>query len=219
VFDLVTTNYRSVKWTFDGPLVDGQNDYISEGRVAISPSGTTVYKMESDTFVVIDKKTGVKTAPPLPPDFPKFSWPMDVVYDTKRNYVSIVSLGGDGYFYRFDAAKNAWLDVKSVNNIDFCAMAYDAASDIYVAWSTDNKLYELSANGGVIRYDDITDDLWGWKSLTGDKKWMNMHVVSLAGVGQDVAIIAFDGNQVKRIWRYNRTSLDASTTFRKGWLF
>jgi hypothetical protein len=76
-------------------------------------------------------------------------------------------------------------------------------------------LFQISGEGEPLRVDAIADKLSGWSGIAGDQPRGNNRVVSLAGAGNDVAIIAYDKkNRVSRIWRYDRQSQTASIAYR-----
>lgn len=53
----------------------------------------------------------------LPLDAPEVSWPMGAAFDPAGQRVWGVTLGGEGYLYQYDIAKNQW-SARSMNNVD-----------------------------------------------------------------------------------------------------
>ena len=104
---------------------------------AISPDGDRVYQLTDRGIRATNYQTGEQQNFDLPPYFPELSWGMDLTYDTKRDLVTLVSLGGEGYLYRFDAKQDRWLDVHSLNNTDLKSISYNLATDTYTAEITD----------------------------------------------------------------------------------
>jgi len=214
-FTLISSDLQPVKWRFDGPLGDAKVRYWTEGKVALAPDGRTAYRLAGDQLVIKDLRSGVERMPALPAGFPRFSWAMDVAYDSKRNYVTVVTLGGEGHLYRFDAVNGNWVDVRSVNQVDIGSIAYEPRGDRYLAWTTDNALMVMTGDGSPTRNFDITSDLRGFSRATGDRRSGFARAVTLAGAGEEIAIIAFDhGRQsVKAVWRYHLATGVASRTY------
>jgi hypothetical protein len=103
----------------------------------------------------------------LAPDgFPPFSWPTGVVYDVDLDIVTVVTLGGEGFFYRYDARKKQWLDYRSLNNIDITSIAYDPQAKRYAAWTSEGALLSLSSKGEPLgRTKDLKSQLTGFGAL------------------------------------------------------
>ena len=101
-----------------------------------------------------------------PDGFPPFSWPTGVVYDVDLDIVTVVTLGGEGFFYRYDARKKQWLDYRSLNNIDITSIAYDPQAKRYVAWTSEGALLSLSSKGEPLgRTKDLKSRLTGFGAL------------------------------------------------------
>jgi hypothetical protein len=136
----------------------------SQIGIAISPDGTEIYQLTNNGIEVINKETGEQKNFKLPRKFPELSWGTDIAYDSKRDIVSLVSFGGEGYFYRFDAQKRRWLDVRSVNNLDIKSLTYDRDLDRYVAWADGNLLF-ISGTGELLFIDHLGDRLTEFDQL------------------------------------------------------
>lgn len=104
-----------------------------ETRTAISPDGNEVYRLTDRGIKMTNYQTGEQLYFDLPRYFPELSWGVDITYDTKRDLVTLVSLGGEGYMYRFDVRQRRWLDMRSLDNIDLKSISYNLASDTYTA--------------------------------------------------------------------------------------
>jgi hypothetical protein len=213
-FELLDTGFRPVRWRFDGPLQEAKVSYVTEGKVVLAPGGGTIYQVSGDKLVITDRRTRAQRIAALPGNFPPFSWAMDVAYDSKRNYVTVITLGGEGHIYRFDAVAQAWVDVRSVNNIDIGSLSYEPKGDRYLAWTTDHEFMVIAGDGGPVRSFSITSDLSGFNRIVGEERG-NEHAVTLAGAGDEIAIVAFEkkDKSVKAVWRYNLATGAAKKTF------
>lgn len=84
-----------------------------EGKTKVPGSKWT---LREEGFVGVDenKRTILYR---LPLDAPEVSWPMGAAYDPVGQRVWGVTLGGEGYLYKYDIAKNQW-SARSMNNVD-----------------------------------------------------------------------------------------------------
>ena len=114
---------------------------------AISPNGKEVYRLTDRGIQMTDYQTGEQIDFDIPYYLPKLSWGMDIAYDTKRDLVTLVSLGGEGYLYRFDVKQGLWLDARSLDNIDVQSITYNRASDLY---TTEIQNYGMESNGSQL---------------------------------------------------------------------
>ena len=212
-FNLYTRDYSPVEWTLQGQKEGRKLGYLTEGKFAVSPSGNTVYLLKSDSLVVVDRKSGEQTEAALPGNFPRFSWAMDVAYDTHRRIVSVISLGGEGFFYRLNAETLKWIDFRSVNNIDVFSMAYDRELDQYVAWTNFGELLFISGEGNALSKVRVTDKLPGFNRLY-DRGNSQAPRVGIAPNGKTIALIAFSGSSVKSIWQYDTELQTGKLTYK-----
>lgn len=185
----------------------------SQIGTAISADGTKIYRLADNGIKLTDRQTGREKYFSLPRQFPRLSWGMDIAYDSKRDIVSIVSLGGEGYFYRFDARKGRWQDVRSLNNVDIKSLAYDPTYDRYVAWAEDfgqnkGKLLFLSDRGKLLYQENISDRMMGFDRLY-DRHNEELPPVEIFARGNKLALIAHSGHSIQSIWHYD---MDANTT-------
>ena len=60
----------------------------------------------------------------LPLDAPEVSWPMGAAFDSAGQRVWGVTLGGEGYLYQYDIAKNQW-SARSMNNVDVGGLIFN----------------------------------------------------------------------------------------------
>ena len=134
-FILYNRNHEPVEWTLKGAKNHDNTNLVSQRKFVVSSKNNKIYELVSNGIQVRNKLTGEQNNFEIPIDFPRLSWGTDIAYDSKRDIVSIVSLGGEGFLYRFDAKKRQWLDVRSLNQIDIDSFTYDEVADRYVAWA------------------------------------------------------------------------------------
>jgi hypothetical protein len=211
-FVLHTRDYSPVIWTLTGQDKGRNLGYIAEGKFAVSPGGA-IYSLKRDDLAIVDRKTGTQRDFPLPGNFPAFSWPMDVAYDSRRDIVSVISLGGEGFFYRFDARAKKWIDFRSMNNIDVYSLAYDKNLDRYVAWTDTGDLLFISGEGHALFKARVTDKLPGFGRLY-DRNNSRAPRIGIAPDGNNVALVAFSGDSVRSIWEYEVESQIGRLTYR-----
>ena len=140
---------------------------------------------------------------------------MDIALDTKRGIVTVVSLGGEGFLYRFDIKSRSWIDFRSLNNIDIFSLSYDSSSDRYVGWTDDGKLIFISGNGDALFSKKVIDRLPGFGRLY-DKGNNRSPRITIAPNGNDIALIYIAGNVVRSIWYYSLSSESALLTYQSG---
>lgn len=211
-FDLLTTEFRKARWTLAGPVGKEERAYLGDGKVALSESGKTLYRLTRDQLEVVDLATGQATVAALPGNFPRFSWAMDIAYDTRRKIVSVVSLGGEGFLYRFDTGQRRWLDFRSLNNIDILSLAYDQKTDRYVAWTDQGSLVFISGEGAAMFAARVLPRLEGFGRLY-DRGNARAPRLLLAPNADDIALVYVRGNAVSRIWQYNVKTGNAVLTY------
>ncbi|NLR74163.1 hypothetical protein [Leeia aquatica] len=213
-FSLLATDGSKVRWTLSGPAGHADKTY-PEGKLTAPEAGRPLYRLSSDQLEVADSAGGSATAITLPPNFPRFSWAMDLAYDDKRNIISVISLGGEGFLYRFDAKARRWLDFRSLNNIDLFSLAYDRKMDRYVAWTDQGSLLFISGDGNAQGSKEIASRLEGFGRLY-DRGNERMPRLTLAPNGDDIALLYLQGGSVKRIWHYNVKTDKVLLTYTAG---
>ena len=179
----------------------------SQIGIATSTYGKKVYQLTDNGIKIINRKTGRQKHYNLPRRFPELSWGTDIAYDSKRDLVSLVSLGGEGYLYRFDARKRRWLDMRSLDNIDIKSLTYDRNSDRYVAWAEDfgsvgGNLLFISGNGELLFQESIGDrmtELYQHRDRFDAKPT----AVEIFARGNNIALMTYSGNSLQYVWHYD----------------
>ncbi len=214
-FTLLATDHSKARWGLTGPAGKAEKGYLGDGKIALSASGNVIYKLQGEQLEITDRARGDSRAPFFPPNFPRFSWPMDIAYDSKRDFVSVVTLGGEGFLYRFDARQEKWIDFRSLENIDIYSLAYDQKADRYVAWTDGGELLFISGEGDALFTKKVASKMEGFGRLY-DRGNSRVPRMTLVPEGDDVAIVHVAGNVVKRIWHYNVKSESAVLTYKNG---
>lgn len=213
-FSLVTTGFKKAVWSLTGPTQDQDELSIAEGRIAIARSGNVIYRLRGDELEISDQLEGNREVVTLPSNFPKFSWAMDIAYDSKRDIVSVVTLGGEGFLYRFDATKRQWIDFRSLNNIDIYSLSYDQSKDRYVAWTDRGSLLFISGEGNALFARKVLHKLAGFGRLY-DRANGPAPRITIVPDGNDIALLYIRGKSVKNIWYYNVENDTAVLTYQK----
>ncbi|NLR74131.1 hypothetical protein [Leeia aquatica] len=209
VFSLITKDFIRVNWSLTGPQESVKKAYYDRSLLVLSDSGRALYRMDysGDFLEIIDLPEERSTLVHLPPDFPEFSHPRDIAYDSKREIVSIVTWGGHGYWYRYDAKNRKWLDYQSLQGVDLASLTYDRKLDRYVALEErGDGLFLIAAESGDVVKRKVQSRLEGRGRITresglslfsiNDKLW-------IAPNGDDIALVYVNAGKVKRIWHYN----------------
>lgn len=212
-FNLMATDFTSVRWTLTGPPEDKVDKaYFSEGRIAFPESGQAVYRLSGDRLEITDRLGREPYTAALPANFPRFSWAKDLAYDTKRDIVSVVTLGGEGFLYRFDAKKRKWIDFRSLKNVDIISLAYDGKMDRYLAWTSNGDLLFVSGEGHAQFSKSVLSRLEGFGRLY-DRGNGSPPRLTMVPNGDDVALVYMRGQAVKRIWHYDVKTGSAVLTY------
>src|SRR5688572_19207655 len=124
-------------------------------RVIPDASERYYYGTENHQIWKADSQTGTAQQMILPATVPELSWPMGLAFDSQRNRVLLVSLGGEGYLYAYSPPSNHWSVVRSMANRDLDSLEYDPRADVLyslsVDWSGGRPLiYRLSPQGAII---------------------------------------------------------------------
>ena len=214
--------YRSYRQFSDRQEQPAQVNNNSPLGVTASADGTEEYELTSKGIRVTDKKTGRQQEFKLPCRFPELSWGTDITYDSKRNLVTVVSLGGRGYLYRFDVQQRRWLDFRSLNNVDLKSITYDRVGDRYIAWGNgmledgywadNNNLVIISADGRLLDYENVAPRMLGFKRLSdyGNKP---EPIMKIRAYGNHITFMAYSSDPFQSVekaplavWRYNLAS-------------
>lgn len=228
-FSLYNRNYIPSRWTLEGAIDSGDRHINTQAKIAVSPDEREIYQFTEEGIKVIERKTGKQKEYKLPNKFPELSWATSIAYDSKRDLVAVVSLGGEGYFYRFDVKKRRWLDVRSVSDFDITSLAYDSVSDRYIAWASDidagyadgGSLLVISGTGELLKNEYIADKMPEYFRLY-DRGNEPEPRVTVKVNGNNVALIGYENdyesnlNVPQAIWHYNLSSKTVQLTYKSN---
>lgn len=201
-FELTNSDYRKVPWSLEGPTDAAPQIILAPSKTVKALQDQLVYQVVGNDLFTVDQSTGKRIKLDLPDNFPSFSWPMDVAYDSKRHYVTLASLGGEGFLYRYDTNTGKWLDFRSLNNVDINTLAYDEVADRYVAWTTDGSLFFATPDGTPLFTRRLSKRLQNFNRLydTGNAR---PPALMLVPKGEQIALIKPENRSVGYIWYYD----------------
>ncbi|HYG34361.1 MAG TPA: Ig-like domain-containing protein, partial [Clostridia bacterium] len=136
------------RYTLAGPQ---QGTTLLPGmRVVGDNSGRYYYAAHPHVAVKIDAQTGVANEVNLGSSLPELSWPMGMAFDSARNRVLLVSLGGEGFLYGYAPDQDRWSVVSSMNNYDLGNLVYHANQDaLYGIGAFGSRVIERFTPEGV----------------------------------------------------------------------
>lgn len=211
-FDLATGNHGKAQWSLAGPVDKRNFSYRVPEAVASSPMGDVKYILSSEDLEIVTISGNKKTVAELPPNFPQFSHPTGVAYDTRHNIVTVVSLGGEGFLYRFDAKKKRWIDFRSLREIDIFSLSYDQMLDRYVAWTSSGKLLFINSDGAAMFNRRVVDRLLGVNRFCDVSSSWEIRMTVFPR-GNDIALVCISGGVVKGVWYYDVNADTALLTY------
>ncbi|ABD56407.1 hypothetical protein Jann_3490 [Jannaschia sp. CCS1] len=97
----------------------------------VAPIAAADWRFTTDGFVGVNTDR-VAVSYDIPLEVPDISWPMGVAHDPEGQMLWGVTLGGEGYLYEYDIARDSWL-VWSMNRYDAGGLIFDAASNRLIA--------------------------------------------------------------------------------------
>ena len=202
-FELFADDFTPVRWSTSGPIdaVDSlRGDPLVKGKSGV------VYRLWSHGLEVFASKGEHPTSPSLPANFPSFSWPTSVAYDSDLDVLTIASLGGEGYLYRYDVAAQRWIDCRSLEELDILSLAYDPVRRQYVGWTADGELIFIASTGEKLH--SVKIERLPNAGVAADRGNERMPTLKLVPRGNQVALVRIVNRTVRRIWVYE---IDAGT--------
>jgi hypothetical protein len=208
-FDLPSSTGGKIRWTLEGP-VRAETEFYGNSVVS---DGVRRYRLAKPTLEIVTE--GQRQAvPPLPANFPAFSWPTALAYDSKRKFVAVVTMGGEGFMYRFDTEKQQWHDLRSLANVDLLTLVYDERADRYLAWSREGELLLVAGDGQLQARLPLADKLAGYQRLY-DSGNQSPPPLQMVGLGDDVVLYYLNGNVIHSLWHMNLRTRQATLTYRE----
>lgn len=213
-FELLDERLEPVRWTLLGPPDRQWRSYL--GRAVAMTRAGVVYGLTRERLEVRPSPNHATATPiELSGNFPAFSWPTGIAYDSDREIVAVVTLGGEGFLYRYDVKARKWLDYRSLHDVDITGFAYDPVAKRYVAWTTAGDLIFISPQGErqFSRKAFARLTAFGETYDRGNERVPPLMIVPR---GNDIALIHFAGGQVHRVWLYRVSEDTATMTYRAG---
>lgn len=149
-------------FTFAGPKTESLKPLPNRVRhVAYDSAAKQLYGLLHHQICRIDEK-GKTAEMKLPADVPELSWPCGIAFDTKRERLIVVSLGGVGHMYSYAAKTSKWTLVADMNNLDLAALTYDAKSDLLYGLFQPHggkglSIGAFNANGALVQTIELAD--------------------------------------------------------------
>lgn len=224
-FDLVSTDGRRLPWTNTGPRDGKRYTGIVRGGTLRPPHGGPAairensgeaYYLEGNggTLMWAPKGfEGPKQEVALPGHLPRLSWGSGMAWNTRKEVLAIVSLGGEGYFYRYDTRKHQWLGARSLLGRDLRGLAVNAATGGYLAISDQAELVVFNELGELEEVQPLQKLLPDLDS-TYDKGNGRLENLTLAADGNAVAVVNVRDGTVTHIWTYEQASRKAQLTYK-----
>ncbi len=216
-FQLLGVDLRPLGWSNHGTTEQpgGPERLLVNGKTIVSPSGKVAYRLDNNALVASTVGSMAKpvTVAPLPANFPAMSWAMDLAYDSSQDIVAVVSMGGEGFFYRYDVRRAQWLDFRSMNRVDITSLAYDAKARAYVAWNTDGELMFL-ADDGVLQSKVPVAPLLSDFGTIHERGHHDKPRLALVAQGDSVVMLHLTGATASHIWTYDTRRASAKLTYK-----
>lgn len=181
-------------FTLAGPKADSLKPLPKRVRhVADDPASKHLYGISNHDVYQIDLKKGETAEMKLPAEIPKLSWPCGIAFDTKRERVIVVTLGGVGHMYSFTPKTGKWTLISEMDNLDMAALTYDAKADrlygLFLSFGGDKPTVGVfNANGAVVETIVLSDSAFPAKLAQGPVG----PPVQLVVVGEELAIVTED---------------------------
>jgi hypothetical protein len=202
-------------YTLAGP--QGGASLLPDVLAVPDSSGRYYYAADPHFVWKIDSQTGSAQNMQLPPSVPELSWPVGIAFDSMRQRVLLVSLGGEGFLYAYSPAQDTWSLVSSMNNLDLDSLVYHAPSDslfgVGVSWGDGHPvIHELSADGAPRR--TIQLPVQPFRIDPGD------HRSELASVGEYLVLLigprySWQSDQESRMYLIDPRTGDVWLTYRQ----
>lgn len=135
--------------------------------------------------------------------------------DKHSGILGIVTLGDQGYFYRYDTKSHSWLSARPLQNRGILSIAFDSKTRTYVGISQYGKLVTFNDLGEVQKEQPLADRLVDFRS-TFDRGIPHADGLTLALHEGAVAIINVRKSKVTHIWTHELASDRAQLTYKAG---
>ena len=202
----------------------GDIAHVNDRRSAYVADLNLVYSFSNDGFTSRALQGGKQRTITPPVTLEEISWPTSATWDSKRNRLVGLTLGGEGFIYAYDLEKGAWSPSISLNNIDTDAIEYDRDTDRYIVaasqYSSAVELFSLSPDLKLSPLDKVPfANLPGYEDIgertSVDMLYVDRRYIVLAAGFYEGARSPVSGERA-RIWLYDLKTRSAVLTWFKG---
>lgn len=194
-FELPSADGRLLPWsntgprggkTFTGLVRGGGLRAWSKGAPAVVRNdGAEAYELTGNggTLMWFPKGlSGPKQKVDVPASLPPLSWASALAWDQAKGLLSLVSFGGEGYFYRYDTRRREWLGATSLRDRDLTGLAVDPRSGRCVGVSIAAELLVFNERGEIDEVLPLRDQLLDLNSVydRGNERLESLSVPSKA---------------------------------------
>lgn len=222
-FDLLSKDGRRLAWTNAGPrggqpqagqVRDAAMNVEEGGPVVLDATGREAYTFGGNGSELVWMPRGLggpqQTLTP-PAKLPRMSWASAIAWDTRTGVLAIASTGGEGYFYRYDTRRHAWLGAVPLRHRDLVALAWDAATGNFVGITDQLELVSYDAQGQEQRVMALAGVLPPHARTVAGSLDVALHLSVRDGVA---AIVKISRAKVTHIWTYAMSSGMAQLTYK-----
>jgi hypothetical protein len=211
---LASGGYES--WTAAGPANGRASGYALDNLVVDNPEGDMTYAMsrgEQGYVLAIDKKTGHKTQFAATANLPNFAFPSAMALDTRHHILSLITLVGEGFIYRYDLKQQRWIDYHSMKDIDVTSCAYDQVHDRYIAISGYGALLFISSDGKIQASMPLLKQLAGVDRLYDKDGRSALAMPMIIPRENGAVLVGYAGDSVKLVWYLDYTKNQTRLTY------
>lgn len=213
-------------WTNAGPkdgkryvgVVQGGSAWErgSTGALAVDAAGQQVYALEGNGSSLVwypqgPSQPSKKIA--IPKDLPELSWGSAMAWNTGQGVLAIVSIGGEGHFYRYDTRNQRWLGARSLQNRDLIGLGFNASTGGFVGLTNSAELVVFGERGDLEEVHALQKLLPDLASVSGEGSH-RLEGFKIAAEGDTVALVHVRAATVTHIWTYDLARRKAQLTYK-----
>lgn len=222
-FDLLSADGRRLAWTNTGPkggnpqagqVRDAAMNVEEGGPVVLDATGREAYGLGSNGSQLVWMPRGLggpqqELTPPA--KLPRMSWGSAMAWDTRSGVLAIAAGGGQGFFYRYDTRRHAWLGAVSLRNRDLVALASDAVTGNFFGLTGQLELVSYDAQGNEQSVKSLAGVLPAHAQTYSGSLDVALNLAVRDGVA---AIVKISRAKVTHIWTYTLASGIAQLTYK-----
>lgn len=224
-FNLMSTDGRPLPWTNTGPgdgkryagvVRGGGGPGAWHGQVAVAADEAEVYVLSGNGGTLQWYPQGIGGPAQkleVPSNLPELSWGSGMAWNGRKGILAIVSFGGEGYFYRYDARARQWLGARSLQNRDLVSLSHNAQTGGYVAVSNAGELVVFNERGELEEVYGLADKLPDM-DLPRERGSRALGALTVVAQGKVVALVKVVNQSVTQIWTYELGSRKGQLTYK-----